>query len=283
MKNVKKLYTMLFAFAVLMGCMLLTTTDVQAAATHTYKYDAKKGVVFQNRLRVDLLSFYGGTSEIYLENADYYVASVKCNKAGLFAKVTFDDKSTDDDTYFTVSEVSDAKFRRFVNIDYYATKKGKYTVTFTIKNAAGKKVCSKKITVYAGYPTCATKTLSYAGTKYETYGSVHINTKKASGKLKVAANSGYKIKKIEVATTHDAEGNPVFKKIKNGKKIKLAKETKYNATWYSYESSYGDYVYKTNSGTSYDYLKPMTIIKVSYYDKLLKIDNADYHYIFNIK
>lgn len=274
MKNAKKLFTMLFAFAVLMGCMLLTTVDAQAAPTHTFKYDAKKGVAFQSRLRVNPFSRHEG-SEIYLENANYYVASVKCNKAGLIAKVTYDNKITADATSFAVSEVSDARFKRNVKIGYYATKKGKYTVTATIKNAAGKKVCSKKITVYAGYPTCSTKTLSYGGLKYNTDGSISIQTKKASGKLKFVANSGYKIKKIEVATSHDAEGNPIFKKVRNGQKIKLAKETKYNDTWYSSE--------RTNSGISYDYLKPVTIIKVTYYDKLLKIDGTDTHDILNIK
>ncbi len=283
MKNAKKLITMLFAFAVMMGCMLLTTTDVQAAANHTYKYDKKKGVIYESRTRADMLTRYDGGIDVYLEDAGNYVSSVKVNKSGLFAKVTSDRKLKSENGYYSLTDFSDAKPKRRATIDFYATKKGKYTVTFVVKNAKGKKVTSKKVTVYAGYPTSPTETMTYAGTKYYTYGSISISTKKSSGKLKFKANSGYQIKKIEVATTFDSDGNPVFKKVKNGKKITLAKETKYTKIFYEYDSSYGEYISKYSNGTSYDFLKPMTVIRVSYYDKLLKINGQTEHVIFNIK
>lgn len=283
MKNAKKLITMLFAFAVMMGCMLLTTTDVQAAANHTYKYDKKKGVIYESRTRADMLTRYDGGIDVYLEDAGNYVSSVKVNKSGLFAKVTSDRKLKSENSSYLVSSYPDAKTKRRISIDFYATKKGKYTVTFIVKNSKGKKVTSKKVTVYAGYPTSPTKTLTYAGNEYYTYGSSSINTKKTSGKLKFKANSGYQIKKIEVATSFDSKGEPIFKKVKNGAKITLAKETKYTEITYEYDSSYGDYISKYQNGTSYDFLKPMTVIRVSYYDKLLKINGQTEHVIFNIK
>lgn len=283
MKNAKKLITMLFAFAVMMGCMLLATTDAQAAATHTYQYDKKNGVAYESKVRADMLSRYDGGFNVYLEDAGNYVSSVKVNKSGLFAKVTSDYIIKSENSYYNVTGYPDIKAKRRAEVEFYATQKGKYTVTFVVKNAKGKKVTSKKVTVYAGYPTSPTETLSYAGKKYYTYGSTTINTKKASGKIKFKVNSGYKIKKIEVATSFDSNGEPIFKKVGNGKKITLAKETKYTKINYESDYSYGNYISKYQSGTSYDYLKPMTIIKLSYYDKLLKVDGEVEHVIFNIK
>lgn len=94
-----------------------------------------------------------------------------------------------------------------------------------------------------------------------------INTSKASGKLKYKKNSNYKIKGLYVATTFNTKGNPVFKKVTNGARILLATTTNYSATGQKTTSDTQEKEY----GVTYDYLHPVTLVKVKYYDKLLKI------------
>lgn len=279
---------LLFALALMAGCMMLDTVDTYAAVkSDTYKFDSKNGVLWQTAVRADLNSRYSEDVNVYLQNQDYYIASVKSNKAGLIAKMTYDTKLTGDSSFYSVSSsaASEAKFRRRSSISFYATKKGTYTVTITIKNASKKTVCKKKVTVFAGYGTSALSTLKYAGTTYYPSSGESILTKKASGKLSFKAASTYRIKKVEIATSHDANGDPIFKKVKNGAKITLAKKTTYNKIWYSYEYSNSNtgYAYKYESGDTYDYLKPMTIVRVTYYDTKLKITATQEYSIFNIK
>lgn len=269
------------------GCILINTVDTQAASgTGIFKYDAKNGIFWQSGLRlpVRVLSMQ---SEIFFQNPDYYVASVKANRPGLIAKVSMDEHTDDNllPSYMYPDEaVPTTDFRRHNSIQFYARKKGNYTVTLTVKNSAGVTVCKKKIIVCAGYGSDPIASLTYAGKKYNEAGAgLSISTRKASGKLKIKVASGYRIRKIEVATSYDAKGNPVFKQVKNGARITLAKKTKYKEIFY--RDSYSDIVdeYTCEAGSFYNYLKPVTIIRVTYYDTRLKLTPTLRFYIINVK
>lgn len=277
--NFKKLITLLFAFAVVIGCMALTSVDAQAATkTHTYKHDAKKGVIWESAVRANYNSRYSDDATIYLQNEGDYISTVKVVGSGLVAKVTYTYTSSDESTLYLAEndKLNDQKYYSRSDIGFYASKPGTYTVKFTVKNAKGKTKCTKSVKVYVD-TNPVVKSLKYSNT--EIYGFSSFTTKKAKGKLKIKLNSGYTLKGIYMATTFDSDGQPIYKKIKNNKTITLAKETKYSQENYSYSGS----SYSYSSVDHYDYLKPATYFKVNYYDKKLKILKTESFVITNIK
>ena len=290
MRNTKTKNTaLLFALAFVIGCFFLLPTQAKAATkTNTFKYDAKSGVLYESAVRTSYNSTLNHYAEVYLPNEGDHISAVKTSK-GLVAKVTYSydligDRTTSCYEYDgNLDSDKRLSFKSKHEISFFAVKKGTYTAKVTVKNAAGKKICTKTIKVYAGN-TFPCEYITYAGVK--NFGSTII-TKKASGKLKVKANSDYKVKKLEIATSYDADGQLVYKPLKNGGKIKLAKENKYKEFYYQYES--GDpndsqsYYYKHDSYSSYDFLKPVTYVKVTFYDKKLKTTEEAVIHIINVK
>lgn len=290
MRNKKTKNFMLFALTLVIGCFFLLPAQAKAATkTNTYKYDAKSGVLYESAVRVSYNVPITYSADVYLPNEGDRVSTIKTSK-GLVAKVTYSYELSGDNNYTTCSDYDGdldydkrLRFKSRQEISFFAAKPGTYTAKFTVKNAKGKKLCTKSIKVYAGNTTPYAY-ISYAGVK--NYGN-NILTKKASGKFKLKANSDYKIKKLEIATSYDTDGNLVYKTFKNGKKITLAKENKYKQSNYKYES--GDpndpksYYYKNETYETFDYLKPVTYIKITYYDKKLKTTEEDIVHIINIK
>ena len=97
--------------------------------------------------------------------------------------------------------------------------------------------------------------------------------------VNVATFTGYKIKGLYVATAFNAKGKPVFKKVTNGKRILLATATNYSTTGQHITSDTQEKEY----GVVYDYLHPVTMVKVKYYDKLLKITTEEIFHLFYIQ
>lgn len=283
MKTSKKVLSVLLAFAVAIGCLLTTGETAQAAPkTTTYTYDAKLGVAYKTALRQQIQSRNGTGMTVYLANKGDYIASVKSNSPALVAKQVRKYTTLEDNHYVggpDLEATKDVKFRSYANLEFFAAKEGKYTVTLTIKNAKNKVVGKKKVTVYATSYFDSLEYLSYAGAKY--YWS-DIQTKKASGKVSYKANPTFQIKSIAVGT-YKADGTISYKKIKKGAKINLATKTAYIEPEYSYDYSYGDYVNKYECVGINDYIKPVTFIQVTYYDKLLKITSTDTYTLINIK
>lgn len=290
MRNTKtKNTTLLFALALVIGCIFLLPTQAKAATkTNTFKYDAKSGVLYESAVRTSYNSTYSPNAKVYLPNEGDRISAVKTSK-GLIAKVTYSYDLTGDSS--TICDEYDGnldydkrlRFKSRHEISFFAVKQGSYTAKFTVKNAAGKKICTKTIKVYAGN-TFPYEYITYAGAR--NYGN-NVITKKASGKFKLNVNSDYKIKKLEVANSYDTDGNLVYKTIKNGQKITLAKENKYKRT--NYKSEDGDpndpqsYYYKSESYEINDFLKPVTYVRVTYYDKKLKTTEEKIIHIINVK
>ncbi len=273
-KHAKKLITMLFALALMAGCLFMTT-EAKASVAGPEKVDVKKGILWHTSMRVDINNRNNAWADIWLTNPEHYVATVKSSSKNLVAKVVNDYTPTSGSIRH--DEATDTYYNRHVSIGFHAKKKGNYTVTVTIKNAKKKVVATKKIKVFAGYPFPPVETLSYGGVTYYMVGGDGANllTSTPSSKLKITANETYKITKIEIATKYDENGDPIYRKIKNGAKITLASKTTYEKVWYESET------YRT--GCKYNFLKPMTMVRVTYRDKKLKVTRTQEYSIFNVK
>ncbi len=272
-KSTKKLVTLLFALALMAGCLFMTT-EAKASVAGPEKTDAKNGILWNSAMRIDLYNKDNRCAEFYFSNPDYYVASVKSSSKNLIVKMTED--------YYPTSYIlrrddkTGTEYRRRCSVEFFTKKKGNYTVTVTIKNAKKKVVTKKKVKVFAGYSDYAVNTVTYAGATYYSFGNgTNFLTSTKSGKLKLKANPTFKIKKIEVATKYNENGDPIYKKIKNGAKIKLATKTTFEKIWYESDT------YRT--ACKYNFLKPMTKIRVTYRDTKFKVTKTEEYSIFNVK
>lgn len=280
MKLCKKIAAALLLLAVTFNCLSVPAMEVQAATkTTTYVLDSKKGVYYPTKVRAGINELYND-SYIYMVNEGDYVASVKSSSSNLIAKVTGKRNYTGDNyTSMRLEGDKQQNFKSVGEISYHAKKKGTYTLTVTIKNAKKKTTCKKKIKVYAEEYATPVKTLKYAGKACDTYGS-NLVTKK-SGKIQVTMNNGFKLQKIEMGTYKagtysEYSPEPVYVKIKNKQNISLATSTKYTANVDSYTSDYYSYQW----GINYDYLYPVTFIRVTYKDTKLGIVQSTTYELF---
>lgn len=289
MKTCKKLLQMLFVLAIAVILLAIPNTNAKAATTRntTFTVDSKTGIVYPTATRAFTFQTYNSPIEIYLKNEGDYISSVKAGKGLVCKKTTKTDLKKGNYTSLSSSLATELKLddkqKHFCvqyNIGLYSEKPGNYTLTYTVKNKNKKKVGTYRVKVYVrdsidGNPIRETK---YAGTNYGLFSE--FGTKKASGKLQLKMNKDFSLKSIEVGY---ADGTNIkYKKIRNNSKIDLAKTTIYKEVNYSSgEPTENSYYYE--SGSSYNYLKPATFVKVTYYDKLLKITDEKMVYIFNIK
>ena len=270
MKQSKKMAAVFLALIIALSCLNTASVEVQAASkTTTYVLDAKKGVCYPTKVRAGIRELSNGCS-IYLVNEGDYVASVKSNSSDLLTKITGRAVYTGDEyTSVRLEGNKEQRCRARSTITYHAKKKGTYTLTVTIKNAKKKTTCKKKIEVYAEEYATPVKSIKYAG-KLCDVGS-NLFTKK-SGKLQVTMNKGFKLQKIEVGkyaekAYEEYSPEPTYVKVKNKKNISLADSTKYKANTYSSPGEYHSY----EAGTNYDYLYPVTYVRVTYKDMKLGI------------
>lgn len=179
------------------------------------------------------------------------IKNLKVNKKGMSAAVTY-----------SRSENSAAEDYGYSEITLYATKPGKYKVSFNVVGADGKKVAKKSVTVQAVNGSGVIKKVTFGkqtvleksatlknGTKKTVY-KENFKVKGSSGKMKVTPNSQYKITGMVVVSL-DKNGKEVYKKIKNGGTVTLSKE---------YDSLRRTSTYKETSG------KKWTYIYISYKD-----------------
>ena len=258
--------------------------EVQAATkTTTYTYDQKNGVAYQTAIRVMEHSATNYGTGVYLLQEGDHITGLKSSSSNLITKITRKTKAGANGSVAPAANgvAEGVRFKVSQTIGICAKKKGNYTISFTVKNAANKKVCTKKIKVYVTDIESPTASFSYAGKKAEDEMSMYaILTKKGSGKLSVKASPTYKIRSIAIATTVNEKNEPVYKTVKNGAKITLGTQTNYQTVTSTYDGSgsYG-YVYKSVRGRNYDLIYPTTIVKITYYDTKLKITTDSLRYI----
>lgn len=249
-------------------CAMKFGNDVEAAQV----VDTVNGVSYNDEMIINIGyaydSLYGATSSSYID-IDFEgdrIGNVKSSSSNLLVKKTKEsfynsvttDVDYDYDTEQYVTTVKKVDEYSYAYIGYYAKKKGKYTVSFDVIKPDGSVRCTKTITVNAQgsnisyvYPF---KKITYAG---KELGYHYPYAKKNSGKLKVSMKKGYKLVSIEIGK-YNKKNELVYKKVKNNKKITLAKSHVYK---YSYSYSSGGYSY------DYDDLFPFTYIKITYKNK----------------
>ncbi|MCR5418863.1 MAG: hypothetical protein K6E84_08100 [Lachnospiraceae bacterium] len=213
---------------------------VSAQAKSTYKYDSKKGVVWEPVKRIYAESInaasgydtsqYGSSSTYTYKNRMGVYTSYR-TRLYVAPKATVTVSSSSDDLLVKKSYVKsisgkDQYYSAYYNTSWWDSKKEKTiyneklkdkkflsqfgidmyakkegTYTVTVKIKKGKKtLCTKNIKVYATYGPF--KSIKYADQKF--YGSFYsTSSNKKSGKFKVVMNKTYKLKKIEVGTPRD--------------------------------------------------------------------------------
>ena len=257
MKNIKRI--MMSAITVMTFCLMFAnvltvqaeTSPVDGKIYINYGYDVKGNVKEQKKIRVttysdDIKSFnvrYGSGDKI---------ANLKVNKKGLEAKVT---SSTNDSDY------------GYSYIGLYATKPATYKVSFDVLNSSNAKRGHYTVQVQAvnnnnvikkatfGKQTVISNTSTIKKGVKKNSSKYSNKVKGSSGKLKISANSQYKITGIVVVSV-DKNGKYSYKKFKNGKKLTLSKNYEYTHT-----SAY--------AGTKEHSHTKNTYICVSYKDKFL--------------
>ncbi len=205
MNRIGKLFT---KFAAVMLAFAIAFTAVA-----TYKIDVNAQTTLQDeipdRVRIDPLVTRNMAICMKLVDGGYQVKNLKTSSKNLKVFVTRLSRYNASTTYKTL-----------INIGCFATKVGKYKVSFTLDN--GKKNIKKSVTVYCktGY-----------GVKKVTLGGKRIDLDNngamapvEGGVLKVQLNKNYVLKGIEmeIYTANDRK-NMTKVPIKNGQYITLSK------------------------------------------------------------
>lgn len=246
-------------FTVLMFCFLFAnvltvhaeTSPVNGKIYINYGYDVNGNVKEQKKMRISTYADSVSSFDVRYGSGDK-ISNLKVNKKGLEAQV-----------------VSTNNYSSYGNayIGVYATKPGTYKVSFDVVNSANQKRGRYTMQIQAvnssalikkavfGKQTVVSNSASIKKGVKTSSSKESCKVKGTSGKLKVTANSQYKITGIIVVSV-DKNGKYTYKKFKNGKKLTLSK--KYEATS---TSAY--------SGTSSHSAKKYTYIYISYKDKFL--------------
>ncbi|MBD5545622.1 MAG: hypothetical protein HDR01_15600 [Lachnospiraceae bacterium] len=312
MKLGRKLFTGLLAAALAVTCFFAAGAELKAAYTPVYngdydqygfdkygfdkykiKYELKgahNNAKTKMRMEVEDPSYLADGIKIAYNDKNHKLISVKSSSKNLVVKIIANGSSVNsaetreypdgrkEDINKSTSYENDAE------IGLYAKKTGNYKVTITTKLSTGatlRKVISIKATSNDPY------TFSYANaTKKKDSNGQYYYTKfysVKSGKLTVKAAKGYAITSIKFANSFNANGEFDFKSISSGTKVSL--NTKTNRTVNSLSKGSVDMnTYKhviTNTRTrSYDYIFPMSAVKITYKDTWLGNTFEDTSYLY---
>ncbi|MCM1160610.1 MAG: hypothetical protein NC412_05230 [Roseburia sp.] len=264
----KYLLTVLQGFF-LFALSLLFSLNIELQAEAKSVDDTVNGVQYQDTMEMSVgyaadYAYGGGAYQsIYLSNDGDRIANIKSNSSNLLVKKTRESYNYTTETDWDTNQKTTKANYRYACLSFFAKKKGNYSVTFDVVKADGSVRCTKTIAVKAGAGSYESpiKNIKYAGKDLYSY---YPYATKTSGKLKVTMQKAYKLLSIEVGST-DKTGQTVYKKVKNNKKISLAKKTVYSR----------EYKY-TNGGVkyAYDQLFPATYIRVTYQNKKTKEINT---------
>ena len=268
MKSLKKLCSVILTLALFVTLFSSSAFSSEAAT----KSVAQLKKAIPSKVRIYPNSEYTSNGvKVYINNDENYITNIKTSSKNLKAKVAYKN-------YYSSSEDN------YASIGLYATKEGTYKLSFDVFNKkGGKKLFTKKVTVYAK-ADAPFKSIKYAGSS-----NLYDIQKKASGKLSVKLNKGYKLKSIEVGTysyidqvdKNETSENSVaiekkystelkYKKVKNNAKITLGTipSSYYNYRYENEKNDYSSYLYVYKSLSSD--LIANTNIRITYIDKYTK-------------
>lgn len=269
--NLIKYAAALCLFAV---CLLFSASDAKA----DYVYDNTNGVSYNDTVHISKgyadKWAYGGAAyvSVNLDNEGDRVTNVKSKSKYVLAKKTSESYDITTDTQWDETQGQNVQIttENYYNtfISFFGKKKGSYKVTFDVVDKNGNKKCTKTIKVYVDKyvtTTSAIKSVTYAGKDIWEY---YPYCSKKSGKLKVKLNKGYSLVSITV-NKRNSNGDWTGKKVKNGKKITLAKSEKYTIK--------NDYWI-----TTYNPLFPETQIQISVKNKKTKEVTTYYYSLYTL-
>lgn len=262
----------------MLSMVLLCTLQMDMKAEAKEVDDEVNGVEYYDEIEVGIgyasTYAYGGDNytSIWLENDGDRVVNVKSNSSNLIAKKTRESFNCITTKDYVTDKMSTEWRYRSAYISFFAKKAGNYQVTFDVIKADGTVRCTKTIKVVAkGYGNYVdpVKSIKFAGKDLINYYPFSTRT---SGNLKVTMKKGYQLVSIEVGA-YNSKGTIVYKKVKNNKKITLAKKTVYTHE-YTYSSGGTKY--------TYDELFPYTSIKITYKNKKTGETSETYYDLYTL-
>lgn len=249
MQLMKKMLSCFLTATLLLGLLLSNETEVKAATKVPDKVR-----IHTNMESMDLNFSYAAYGD--------KVINIKTSSKNLKAKVTYINQETGILSSNTLEG----------GISLYASKKGKYTVSFDMVNASGTLRKHYKVTVYA-FDDAAIKSVTVGknvldDTQYSCY------LKGSSGKVTVKLNSGYKLKKIEYGVWNNAKNEMVYKTIRNMSKIKYSTTlVEFNQEYSSTDLSYHTYMSS---------LAALTELRITYIDKYSRGTLTESYYLYKL-
>lgn len=255
MKRIKSV--MMCAFAMLTFCVLFANVQMVHAETAYVdgkiyvnpENDVKGNIKEQKKIRI--LTYSDDITTFYVRyGSGDKIANLKTNKKGLETSVSSAyNYSNYGSSYIALYATKPATYKvSFDVVNSQNQKRGHYTVQVQAVNSDSliKKAVFGKQTIESN-----SATIKKGVKKISSKSSSKVSGK--SGKLKITANSQYKVTGI-VTVTVNKNGQYVYKKFKNGKKLTLSQNYESTST-----SAY--------SGTKSHSPKKNTYIYVSYKDK----------------
>lgn len=266
------------AFALVLSVFLFAGVQAQA---QEYK-DAYVEYTQDDTITAGYAYYYtnggacGGYTYVYVKDTEKYrITNVRTNSKNLLAKkaTEYYNRVTRNRYDYSTGSYGAATTKTSYSspeIAYFAKKPGKYVVSFDIVDSNGSVIGTRNIKVTAkkarSINTSCVKSIKYAG---KDLWEMNPFATKKSGVLKVTLQKGYSLVSLEQGNylgQGENYGTVTYKKIKNGKKIKLATSRKY-----SYNSSATGFTYEGND------LSVSTYIRITYKNKKTKeIDTETY-------
>ncbi len=259
MKMVKRITSMMLALVVAASMFLALpsgTTKVEAAGARKSSIEV---TMYSDEGTSTSYGMYNSPIEINIDTINQNIANLKSSSPYLKVFCTYKYFSTD----------SSSSSNKIAKVGIYATKAGKYTVSYDIVDENNAVIKSEsvivKVTKFSNYST-PFKVAKIGSHNFLKTTSSIVSFK--SGKISFKMKKGYKIQKIEVGTygkvtTSDlssSKSNSMeYVEVKNNKRIKLGS----NTYKYKYESSYSYGAYKSES----ENMDAPTNIRVTYTDK----------------
>lgn len=320
MKMSKKFFATLLAAAVAVTTLVAPATEVSAyqGASYTPYTYTEDGIAYTSNVDANGIEIPANIRMFYKFDEDI-VSGVRIDLpegATLLSAKSSSKKKLAVNIYRNAVDTPAAYTSTWNYVDgttsTYSNPEAKYSQTDAYLGMYAKKTGDAKITVKIQLKdgTVVTKTIkvkivkdgaaytaTYSGTTFDEDG--YVKTVAKSGKIKVKAGKGFKINKIEFANKFDANGDPIYKTIKNNKKVTLntKKAVTRSEVSNTYKYSDGDvqtYSYKLANAYKYNFIYAASYVRVSYTDKFLGVtydvkdandDNgyADVYAIYKIK
>ena len=209
-KFVKSFLVASLSLAFLMPNAAITSNAAVQVGSQVSKYVDSDGDVYTASSRPTNVLMETGTKDTLftIGGSGYKVKNIKSSSSNLkIYKRNYSSSNTSNSSYSKATTVN--SMYNYITLYGYAKKAGTYTISYNLTDINGVKVMpTQTVTVVAKDDVSPFKKITYAGqslwtnegSRFSLSDDTNVYTTKKKGKLIVKPASGYKIKKIEVAT-----------------------------------------------------------------------------------